>query len=90
VSQPGEGATFTLYLPLTYSPAVQTVRPAAPPTMNVRSPAAAQADGETVESVVDDRDDIEAGDCVTLIVEDDPRFASILLGLARDSGFKAW
>ena len=40
------------------------------------------------ERVADDRDSIEAGDPVVLIVEDDPHYARILLGLARDNGFK--
>ena len=38
--------------------------------------------------IEDDRHDIEAGDPVLLIIEDDPHYARILLGLARDKGFK--
>ena len=41
------------------------------------------------EVVADDRDDISEGDHVLLIVDDDPRYARVLLGLARDKGFKA-
>jgi len=37
----------------------------------------------------DDRSSIQPGDRVILIVEDDPRFASILLDLAHERGFKA-
>jgi CheY-like chemotaxis protein len=40
------------------------------------------------EPVADDREDIQPGEASVLIVEDDPRFASILLSLVRDSGFK--
>src|SRR4029078_2974316 len=36
----------------------------------------------------DDREDIDEGDTVLLIVDDDPHYARVLLGLARDNGFK--
>jgi CheY-like chemotaxis protein len=39
-------------------------------------------------AILDDRNDILAGDLSALIVEDDISFASILLDLARDKGFK--
>jgi CheY-like chemotaxis protein len=38
--------------------------------------------------VSDDRELIQPGDPVLLIVEDDPHYARILLGLARDRGFR--
>ncbi len=38
--------------------------------------------------MADDREEITPDDALVLIVEDDPRFASILLQLVRDSGFK--
>jgi CheY-like chemotaxis protein len=40
------------------------------------------------ERVPDDREQISRGDPVILIVEDDPRFATILLNMAREAGFK--
>jgi CheY-like chemotaxis protein len=43
----------------------------------------------TVEPIPDDRMDIQAGDAILLIVEDDPHYARILVDLARDKGFKA-
>ena len=42
----------------------------------------------TVEQIPDDRLEIEPGDAILLIVEDDPHYARILLDLARDKGFK--
>ena len=36
----------------------------------------------------DDRNDIEPGDNVLLIVEDDPHYARIVAGLAQDKGLK--
>jgi signal transduction histidine kinase/HAMP domain-containing protein/CheY-like chemotaxis protein len=85
-SAPGEGSTFTLFVPLNYSPPSQQPMPLRPAML----PSRAQAinSPETQELVVDDRDAIEKGDHVVLIVEDDPRFSSILLSLVRDSGFK--
>jgi HAMP domain-containing protein/signal transduction histidine kinase/CheY-like chemotaxis protein len=92
VSTPGQGSIFTLYLPLNFSPAAQPapiapLRPAtSPQTFRLSTMEAGTA--EPAETVVDDREQIEAGDAVVLIVEDDTRFASILLSLVRDSGFK--
>jgi HAMP domain-containing protein/DNA-binding response OmpR family regulator/GAF domain-containing protein len=82
VSVLGEGSTFTLYLPLTYSgpmPAVSSHTPALPVVL----PAPRDA------VIPDDREHIQPGDQVVLIVEDDPHFARVLIGLARDKGFKA-
>ncbi len=87
-STPGEGSTFTLYLPLSYlGSQVAAVLP--------RADASALPVGfapivrtETTEVVADDRRDIEPGDAVLLIVEDDPHYARIMADLARDSGFK--
>jgi CheY-like chemotaxis protein len=40
------------------------------------------------EIVEDDRESIRDGDTVLLIVDDDPHYARVLLGLGRDKGFK--
>jgi signal transduction histidine kinase/DNA-binding response OmpR family regulator/HAMP domain-containing protein len=85
-STPGEGSAFTLYLPLNFAPsAVASLR-----TTSVRAVAAPSiAVPESVaDSSLDDRDSINRGDPVVLIVEDDPRFASILLAMAHEAGFK--
>jgi HAMP domain-containing protein/signal transduction histidine kinase/CheY-like chemotaxis protein len=91
-SEPGKGSTFTLYVPLNFSPQVQPAsllagRPALP-TIPVRTLSPGAVAGEPAETVMDDRDEVQPGDSVVLIVEDDARFASILLSLVRDSGFK--
>ncbi len=95
VSVPGQGSTFTLYLPLTYT------GPARPGMLQMAAPSAAAPAHEALASTVpvlavaapeevvrDDREDIGEGDTVLLIVDDDPHYARVLLGLARDNGFK--
>jgi CheY-like chemotaxis protein len=78
----GEGSTFTLYLPQTYAgPSVARAADSEVPAMKVLPTASS-------ETVLDDRDQIDEGDSVLLIVEDDPHYARVLLGLARDKGFK--
>ena len=88
-SAPGKGSTFTLYLPLNYeSPVVARdgVEPEAAHAPAPRQPVVLPA--PRIEQVPDDRDEIQAGDAVLLIVEDDPHYARVLLGLAREHGFK--
>jgi signal transduction histidine kinase/HAMP domain-containing protein/DNA-binding response OmpR family regulator len=89
-SKPGKGSTFTLYLPLNFSPAAQPAPSARTGGLQMPRPMMLPSafSDEPVEAVADDRDSVNSGDSVVLIVEDDPRFASILLSLVRDSGFK--
>jgi CheY-like chemotaxis protein len=42
----------------------------------------------TIEKIPDDRDEIQPGDSILLIVEDDPHYARILIDLAREKSFK--
>jgi CheY-like chemotaxis protein len=51
-------------------------------------PAVTVLPAPTTEDVIDDRDQLQQGDVVLLIIEDDPHYARVLLGLARDKGFK--
>jgi CheY-like chemotaxis protein len=41
-----------------------------------------------VEHIPDDRENLQPGDTVLLIVEDDPHYARVLVDLARDKGLK--
>ena len=101
-STPGEGSTFTFYLPRNYVPArapsstagqklikpdVKEVEAAWTPVETFDSDAMALLESESNE-ILDDRNDIESGDRVVLIVEDDISFAGILLDLAREKEFK--
>jgi len=93
MSVPGQGSTFTLYLPLMYTgPARAVTAPARGPAPT--DPLARQISSFPVlavaqaEVVADDRDSVTEGDSILLIVDDDPHYARVLLGLARDRGFK--
>jgi CheY-like chemotaxis protein/HAMP domain-containing protein len=87
VSTPGQGSTFTLYLPLQYTgPTIANVAPLGRGA--AAAPAVPMVQRVVVERIADDRDNIVPREPVMLIIEDDPHYARILLGLARDKGFK--
>jgi HAMP domain-containing protein/CheY-like chemotaxis protein/signal transduction histidine kinase len=87
-SAPGQGSTFTLFLPQVYKgPSVassvppgtqRNVMPLQPSPVNVSVP----------ERIEDDRNDLQPDDAVLLVVEDDAHYARVLRDLSRDKGFK--
>jgi HAMP domain-containing protein/CheY-like chemotaxis protein/signal transduction histidine kinase len=92
-STPGFGSIFTLYLPITYlgsgitksstGNADAAAQPAQPPvTFTMRSAE------RPPEQIADDRNTVAPGESVVLIVEDDPHFARLMIGAAREKGFK--
>jgi HAMP domain-containing protein/signal transduction histidine kinase/CheY-like chemotaxis protein len=85
----GKGSVFTLYLPLHYA---GTDGAGVPRSAESGHPASARSvialPQPRDEHVADDRESIVSGDAVFLVIEDDPHYARILLGLARDKGFK--
>jgi HAMP domain-containing protein/signal transduction histidine kinase/CheY-like chemotaxis protein len=105
-SRPGHGSTFTLFLPINYTPArarkmagTEDVGAARDnpvpmlketlPSIDVILPDIDAESSVTVNEVGDDRDFIQAGDCILLIVENDLGFARFMLDKARQKGFKA-
>ncbi|SJZ64568.1 HAMP domain-containing protein [Novilysobacter spongiicola] len=87
-SQVGEGSTFTLYLPLNYTGADSAHEARATLAME-RAQLAAPSDEPTVPvHVEDDREVLEEGDPILLLIEDDARYAAVLRDLARSQGFR--
>ncbi len=83
-SATNSGSAFTLYLPTKYVGSSTVPRPSAPGAV----PTPAVSVERAVEQIPDDRLEIQPGDAILLVVEDDPHYARILLDLARDKGFK--
>jgi HAMP domain-containing protein/signal transduction histidine kinase/CheY-like chemotaxis protein len=104
-SEPGKGSMFTLYLPDRYAGAEEdeetihqrgAEEPVAPPPVKKLQPAVSllsevkpTPDEVVVRPIDDDREHLREGDRVLLIIEDDIKFARIMVGMAREKGFKA-
>ncbi|TWI67641.1 signal transduction histidine kinase [Pseudoduganella lurida] len=99
----GSGSTFTLYLPYNRSgfvnydqprPAVQRAAPVMPtivysaPMADAGAVLPADVDGDDLYATSDDRNLTVPGDPSVLIIEDDERFAKIVLDFAREKNFK--
>ncbi|MDP8990554.1 MAG: response regulator, partial [Acidobacteriota bacterium] len=104
-SAPGVGSTFTLYLPQTYVTPAQAPKSEALKITPIQLDQVAGAPDTEVDLILtsplehqelaeelvldDDRNLIQPGDSVLLIVEDDLTFARILVDLAHDHHLKA-
>jgi CheY-like chemotaxis protein len=87
-STPGKGSIFTLYLPLKYSGPTVAARVTVSSQYSAAPALPAAAQERVIEQLADDRLNLEPGDTILLIVEDDPHYARVLVDLARDKGFK--
>ncbi len=91
-STPGQGSTFTLYLPLTYvGPTSARVTHGDGKTSSSVLPLQLSSiivSEHPVEQIADDRNNLQPDDAILLIVEDDPHYARMLCDLSRDKGFK--
>jgi CheY-like chemotaxis protein/HAMP domain-containing protein len=86
-STPGQGSTFTLFLPLRYVGSAGILVGAPVEHANV-TPFPIRAVERPVVQIPDDRENLAPGDTVLLIVEDDPHYARLLVDLARAKGLK--
>src|SRR5262249_34174380 len=95
-SYPGRGSTFTLFLPQAYA----TPKPLRKPPVSAleNGPAKAPPQAEAafdvpelpalINEAGDDRQNLQPGDRVLLIVENDLGFARYMLEVAHEKGFK--
>ncbi len=96
-SRQGEGSTFTLYLPREPRDAPAGENAAEPATTSPVASSSMEAGNDeanrplpvpsTAEFLPDDRRQIGAADKTILIIEDDVRFAGILVDLSRQRGY---
>jgi HAMP domain-containing protein/CheY-like chemotaxis protein len=87
-STPGMGSTFTLFLPQKYTGPSGALSEAEAGLKRYADPQPARLPERTIEAIADDRDTLQPGQSVLLVVEDDPHYARVLMDLARDNGFK--
>lgn len=91
-SAPGAGSTFTLYIPQTYVPKptgrVEASAPAPVEAVRVEIPSAPPA---ILPAILydDDRENIQPGDPVVLIVDNDESFTRVLQDQAHEVGMKS-
>jgi HAMP domain-containing protein/CheY-like chemotaxis protein len=88
-SSPNVGSNFTLYLPLRYvGPTTAPKAPTAASLQTLHAPSIHAVPERPIEQIPDDRLEVQPGDSILLIVEDDPHYARIMVDLARQKGFK--
>ncbi|MBL8690021.1 MAG: response regulator [Rhodospirillaceae bacterium] len=90
-SAPSKGSVFTLFLPVRYAGPTAAGRPLQTETPSRPMPVLqlpTASDRPAPEQILDDRLDLQPGDTVLLIVEDDPHYARVMVDLAHDKNFK--
>jgi signal transduction histidine kinase/DNA-binding response OmpR family regulator len=87
-SEPGEGSTFTLYLPTGREAAAGMPSKGQAPHLALHSEQTSEEDVVS-SSIVDDRDELEDNDYVLLIIDSEPERIERFLAIVRQRGFKA-
>jgi CheY-like chemotaxis protein len=89
-----DGSTFTLYLPATSESKPQgSSRSAKRDTIPTKAPTSEATESPEIlatspEDLEDDRNNLEPGDMVLLIIDDDRNFSGLMRDFARDKKFK--
>ncbi|MCI5166466.1 MAG: GAF domain-containing protein, partial [Candidatus Electrothrix sp. GM3_4] len=83
-SKEGEGARFTLYLPVEKEP-FKEIQPESGEDPHSTEPAPV---GDVLVVVDDDRHDLKENDSVVLVIEDDSVFAALLVRECREKGLR--
>lgn len=87
-SKPNEGSTFSLIIPLEIHQEQESVRTTVKEPVAFKSRLENNSRFLNYPTVTDDRDSITKDDKAVLVIEDDLKFAAILLKQANDKGFK--
>ncbi|WP_235427293.1 ATP-binding protein [Cohnella kolymensis] len=88
-SEVNSGSVFNLYLPLdTEAPQPAPKQKHMPEVIDVTPPKRTRSYANAEDVITDDRDNIEPGDRVFLIIEDDQKFNEIILEVLRKKGIK--
>ena len=91
-SEEGQGSTFTIYLPIAKDDVKREEKKAhdQPAIPQGRMPlrAGVPVSKSEIPRIPDDRDSLKEEDKTILVIEDDPRFAKLLLKQCHQNGFK--
>lgn len=89
-SKEGGGSTFTLFLPVSPPEGGGKASKAKSPKKEAAAPAAAapRVREPNPEEAGDDRENLRPGDLILLIIEDDIKFARLMMEFARNKKFK--
>jgi signal transduction histidine kinase/DNA-binding response OmpR family regulator/CHASE3 domain sensor protein len=91
-SQPGQGSTFTVTVPVAYDPSRVAPRdhrePPPAATAAPAAPAPRSRPATRPQRVEDDRDQLAGARRLLLVIEDDESFAAIVRDLSREMGFQ--
>jgi signal transduction histidine kinase/DNA-binding response OmpR family regulator/HAMP domain-containing protein len=92
-SLPGVGSTFTLFLPVSAAAALRG--DGRPPAVRLAAAEPMVAGARLKPSLLarvdqdDDRENIQPGDPMVVVIEDDPTYSRIVLDAAHEQGYKA-